>query len=1050
MTRFFNSSIRTKLIVLLSVLCLLFSCIGLYACGEVMDVEDPTYSTNEETDDVLIKNASFNIGTYGTELKNYPIASPNSWTKAQTDNGSTSSSVSSGTVDTAEDSWDVLLRTLYSDSDFASYLKNMHNKNKSEEDDEFSDSKIEDAIRKEKGDDKYEVSKEEITEYAIKEYVKKMYSNPGKSPEAKDDYIYMLNNIGKSAYYQLGLAQKITSSSTVTMEKDKVYAVSVWVKTVNLDGQGEIGANIRLTNSFDSKSQAEYRISNIVANEWTKYTIYVKSDVEYTGTFTLVLGLGYGNGDANATDYYTEGTAYFDDITITETDAKDFTETLTADYMVLGGEDPVNANLVKKADTHYTCLYEMNFSREEDGYLKALTSPTVTSAFTTSNVIGENGAITSENKVGVGESTQTLTDNNDGSYTMAVNKASATITLKDDSFSIVNDEYALISFYLKNELIAPADTNVYVDVMDEYKGSTVKRAAVINVAEPSDNFARYVLIIKNNFTNETTPRTFYLNIIVGPNDVASVVYNSDFSTGTVTVKDFKIAKDSLDSDKATEDFENIYDFLSDKATATVALHAGYENEYTEETEASSYKFSTRPGNFGDILTNPTAVQNYTGIVPNHTYITSNDDAETKVDTRIGKGTTDGVAGLINTKYLDKYTDANEIKEELGFNTGDDDMQLVMINNKTAGHYGFVGNKLSLSTNSNGVVSVTLRVCEGATAYVYLADVSGTEKNVLTFDSFTVNTDVVKGVAKNTEIDGSALRYELKVTNDMMNADGFVTVSFYLGTGATAKSFRVEVWNGARDGESTTASQGYVFVKEIYTSTSNGFNEGASWNSTFATAGNPLYDNHKASFDKLIAYERQLSDVEIKYNKEYPDSTISYSPNYVWAQSKTVVYGVLNTIDPVATDPYADVEEEEESSAGCAAEADPSTFWLSFSSIVLAVILFAAIIVLILKRSLAKRKANKSDALSHYKVTSRIRKAPKSEKLEDTEIQTNEEKEESVNAEEVVEQPTEENAEEANSNEYVYGEVQSFGDESTETTEEKATEVEEKPTEDESK
>ena len=1035
MTRFFNSKFKTKLIVLLSVICLLFTSVGLYACQEENEVEDPTYTVEEESDDVLIKNASFDIGTYGVELKNYPIASPTSWAKAQTDNYSTSSTVTSGIVDTSSTSWETILKTLYADSDFVTYLKNVHG---------YTESNLREGVRTEKGDSNYEPTSEELVDYAIKTYVNVdgSYANPGKSPEADDNYVYMLNNVGKNANFNLGLAQKVTSSSTVTMEKDMVYAVSVWVKTVNLVGQGDFGANIRLNNNFDGKAQKEYRISGITCSDWTKYTIYVKPDADYTGTFSLVLGLGYGNGSANASNNYTEGTVYFDEITVEEIEKENFSETIASDYMILGAEDPTEATITKKTDTHFACVYEMNLAKNEENYLSTLSNVKATSSFTTSNVIVDDGngnkvPLTSAIKVGA-ESTQVLTYNS-GEYKMEVNKASATVTLKDSTnkpFTLSSGKYALISLKVKNELKSPADTNVYFDVMDVYNGTEVKRAAIVTIAEPNDDFTRYILLIKNNFDYE---RSYYLNVVVGPNDISSVIYDSDFSTGSVTIKDLEIAEDFIDEDKANEDNESIYNFLSGKSTATVALYAGYNADYTEEDDGSNYNFSTRPGNFGDVMFNPTAVDGYTGIVPNHTYIKSSADAETYVDTRIGQGTTDGVAGLINTKYLNAYTNGAEIKEKLGFNNGDEDMQLIMINNKTANHYGFIGNKITFGESKNGSVTVTLKVLDNATAYVYLVDVSGTDKNVLTFDDFTVNTDVVSGVEKGTQIDGKSLRYELKVTSDMMDADGYATVSFYIGTGATSKSFRVEVWNGARDGETATASQGYVFIKDITSNGTSGFTEADSWNSTFSVSGNPLYDNHKASFDTLYAYERELTELEKEFNEEYPDEAISYKTKYVWAKSDKVIYGVFNAIDPIATDPYADKTEEEDTTSGCTAETDPSTFWLSFSSILLAVLLVAAIIVLILKKVIAKRKANKSDALSHYKVTSRIRSAKKVEKTTETTEEVEEAVEE-TNEEEVVEEETAEEATE--SNDYVYGDVQSFGDENEETS----TEAVEEPTE----
>jgi hypothetical protein len=433
--------------------------------------------------------------------------------------------------------------------------------------------------------------------------------------------------------------------------------------------------------------------------------------------------------------------------------------------------------------------------------------------------------------------------------------------------------------------------------------------------------------------------------------------------------------------------------------------------------------------------NPTAVEDYMGIVPNHTYINSSATAETYVDTRIGTGTTEGVAGLINTKYLNNYANGAEIASKLGYTAGDKDFQAIMINNKTANHYGFAGEKLKVSAGNKGLVSVTLKVCDDAKANVYLVDLTGSSKNVMTFDDFTVNTDVVAGVENGKVVDGSSLKFALSVDSSMMDADGWTTVNFYVGAGNTDKIFRLEIWNGDRNGETANASAGYVFVKSINTSLNSGFSESEKWNQTFTISGNPLYEYHKSSFTTLYAYQRELAEIEKEFNAEYPDKEITYSPNYVWAQGPKVVYGIYSAINPVIINPYNNVEEEKTEETGCAAETDPSTFWLSFSSILLAVVIVLALGVLIVKRIRIRRKSNRSDAISHYKVTSRISKPKKSaEPIND------------VAEEEIVEEVVENTANEENAldngeaettetEEYVYGEVESFDDaDSNETNE----------------
>ena len=1031
-----NSTNRIKktLILLLTIICLACTCaFGLFACTqEDVTVNDPTVSVDTESADVLIKNSTFKIETANKELKSFPLTSPASWGRFTSDNSAPASAVNSGVINTADDAWKVLLQTLYNDSDFLSYVKKVY---------DFTDSKITDAIKAEKGDTEYSPTKDEIKEYAINNYLKD-FANPKGSPASTDNYVYMLNNITKTANYGLGTAQKITSSSTVSMEKGEVYELSVWVKTVNIDGINETGANIRLSNNFNGNKQADYKISNIIADDWTKYSIYIKADADYSATFTLVLGLGYGNGSVNDAKYFTEGTAYFDEISIKKLDT--FEGAFPTDnVLIYNSEDAIEAKITDvdaqgTNPAYKAAYYDMTFAHSEASFFNEITTKLkLDDKFTTSNITVDDGngnqvPLTSANKVGA-ESTKNLAYENNAAV-MTVNKASATITVTDNNsqdentnFTLKNGEYALVSFYIKNELKGPASTNVYIDVFDKYGSSYIKNAAAVTISESSDDYVRKVIAIANNFT-EGDDRQFYFDVIVGPNDVASVEYDSDFATGKVSLQKVSIAKGSL------EDKPALYDYFFSVADSSIALHAGYEEDFKEEDNGVSYSFTSQPGNFGDILFNPTTVKGYTGVTANHAFINNKDDSETAINTRINKGTEQGVAGLINTDYLkSNYTNGAEIASKLGISDDDKAFQAIMINNKTKNDYGFVSEKMTVEASAYGMVSITLKVCDDAVANVYLVDVSKVEKEVLTFNDFTVNTDVVAGVEKNTTIKGSDLRYHLKVTSDMMNSDGWVTLSFYVGTGNTAKSFRLEVWNGDRTGALETSSQGYVFVKSIVSSLTSGFTESAKWNQTFTTEGNPLYQHHKASFNKLYAYERPLTADEKAFNEEYPDKAVSYSTNYVWAESKTAIYGVFNTIDPVIKNPYDDITDTEDADSGCSAISGPSSFWLSFSSILLAAVLVLAIIALVVKRIAIKRKANRNDAISHYKVTSRISKPKKAKVVNNTSTEEVEEETDQTSTEqtEEVEEATEETS---NDEEYVYGEVESF-DETTSNDEE---------------
>ena len=477
------------------------------------------------------------------------------------------------------------------------------------------------------------------------------------------------------------------------------------------------------------------------------------------------------------------------------------------------------------------------------------------------------------------------------------------------------------------------------------------------------------------------------------------------------------------------------------ASANVSLYAGLSSENANNSVSENYNLNYAPSNVGEIVVQPTNPLGYIGVEASNGYIQSGSNA--KVNTRSGKGDNGSYAGLINTKYIDNYVTANaefpKTQLENALNHSGDDIQPLMIYNKNADHYGFIGNEISVSASSDASVSVTLRVADLAKAYVYLVDTTEENKPVMTFNSFTVNTDIIGG--KDTQVDGSELKFQLVVDSNMMDADGWVTVKFFLSTGNQSKKFRLEIWNGGRNADAQTASQGFVFVKEVDVVTSSAFTAPTRIEDAFSVSGNPLFDEKISSFEstnaQLIAYQRELTEKEQEFNAEYPDKAVSYLPTYVWANSAKVVYAVFNTLEFEAVDPYTTLEEETEETESCAAGSDPSAFWLSFSSILLGVILVLAIIALFVKNYRRRHKHSKEDAKSHYTIKSRV-SAPK--KVEEDVEEVEEVVEEETVEEEIEETVEEVQPEQENLDEYVYGEVQDFGTETEETTEETVEEV----------
>ncbi len=1059
----------TKFILALLTVCMLCaSFLGVAACAKDDSADTnskPNYSYSEENE-TLISNSSFSYGTADLKLTSYPKSSVTGWTK-KTETGMSSASSKYGVIDVSDEGWDNLVSNLYSDSYFLNYFKVKY---------DFNDDDVKTKIKEEKGDN-YSPTSTDIKDYIIKNYfksnatfkypenttAKNQFTNPKTHAGAKDSKVYMLNNYLTKTDVGRGTAQRITSASTITLNKGEYGKVTVWVKTQNVSGLGvDYGANIRLTNSFNSSAQADFGIFNITDTEWTKYTLYVKADETYSSTFTLVLGLGADNLSA------TEGTVYFDDVEFTHLTAAEYaTESksgLQVRNMNYGEKDEIikiNASDVKSGSNVSPVLYDMSINtylnNNASDYKNAidLSSSNLSVSYTTSNKVDANGTISGgrfDDKNNAPVFSQVSLNDNEYPYAAkavktTLNKASYTLTFaKNSPITVAPETYAYLEFYVKNELSEFGSTSITLDVFDVSGELIKKRAAVATVSAVDEEWAKVGVVVKNNF--ETGNRKFYFQLVIGPTDVATEDFAMNYATGNVTISAPTISTGSVNQyvdENNTEETENykLYSLFSSTANGTTALYAGSASDYTEPSEGTeSYALSVAPSDIGTIENKPATPNGYKGIVKNHFYITDANDAVTAINTR-------ETAGLINTKYLSNYNKSTygDIASALaGAYETDTNIQPLMIYNKTATEYGYIGNSQTIAASGYAKFELTVRVTGQAKAYIYLVNTDGTSKDVLTFNDFKVNANKLgESITDGQSYQGANMKYCLEITQDMMKEDGWVTAEFYVAAGANAKNVRIEVWNGSRDGNNP--STGYVFVKSIYSHISSAFTEAANSKTTFTTEGNPLYSVGENSFDELLIHKRDLTKTEIKFNGEQEDASklVSYQAKYVWAKNDTMIYGVYNTIDPVENDPYANQTEEdtEDEKTGCTAETDPATFWLSFSSILLGVALVLALVMLIVKNTVRRRKANASDAKSHYKVTSRTKQKPKTTaQVKVKEEPADEEVEEIAEEEPVVEEEVSEETEsgEQTLDEYVYGDVQDFGEteenDKTENSEEK--------------
>ncbi len=1065
------NNIKRKLCVLLSMV-LLVCTAGLVfvACNDdsSSDYTDKSYS-HEWSDEATLKNGSFEFGSDDLEDKEFPQSSSvDSWSFS-TDNSAQSSLVSSGIIRTNDDSWTQLISNLYDDTDFRAYAQKKW--------DFSSTAEKTDAIEK----------------------ITNGLQNPKTPVDSKGDKVYMINNypsVSSLGGIGVGTAQKLTSSTTITLTPASYGKITVYVKTANLAHNGqstEIGANIRIANTVGSTSQAEYRINGINtengtttvdANGWAKYEIYIKADGFINNSVVVSVGLGYGSGSSTSAKYYCEGTAFFDDITFEEVEESEFNE---ASMDVVKYETSAKDHIEKSASSqvfYFSMDIDDSLKTYAPEYFKKATTEAVGSFV--QKFSDSQGSLT---KVANSGENACKYSSNTEIYKVDVANTSYTLNFgsKTSPFGTLAPEtYNQVTFYLKNNL-SEFDVNgisvLVYDVYSKNSSTPIEKAGEIITPtfEEEGEWVKVSFNVTNNFPEKNIDnkfngdvRSYFFKVIIGPTDPSSTAQKNAYANGSVLMtfpyvaegftynynrtdyigenkQTYSSYKDTINAgtmvtsytvsealpENRTEN-NSYYSLFLSVADKKFALYNGLDADYSDDTQEDSYDLTTSPSNIGSILSNPADPDGFTGVSYDHAYI-KGDSTNFSVNDRSGNGTAQGNAGLVNTKYLSSYTNGTSIASALGHNSSTA-RQPLMIYNSALDSYGYIGEELTVSANNTLNVSIRVRVVGDANAYVYLVDTSKAKKNVMSI-TVPVNTDGTNYLDSD-KVTTYTKELAFKVDSSMMRTDedGWVTLNFYIAAGNKTKTLRLELWNGSRDG--VNKSTGYVFFDNIYTSGSFSEPSTDNYREQFTTAGillnASIYDKNSDLKDSALLHKRELDETEIKYNSDdsRKNSAVTYDAKYIFAQSKTTIYAVYNTLEYDSVDPYLSETTDDDASSGCAAETDPSTFWLSFSTITLGVALAVAIIALIVKGVVARRKANKNDAKSHYNVSSRYKqKKDKKDKPNEAIVDNTENNDNTVddateteNVTEEVANETTENATEASSEESVniYGDVQDFG------------------------
>ena len=773
-----SRKLRIATLMLSAVMTVAAGSFFLTACSDNTKDEDDSSSTETRTDTQTFANGNFEY--FSDSDGGYLIGSPENWTSST---GSNSSSVSasssvakSGIVDTSLN-WSAF-----------SEAYDTYNEYKDADDDvELPDPYYTDI------DNNYDIPGWDVAKAAAEDdedpdtdAVKAAAEaiNPGTPFAAKETedeengtHVLMLHNYRSN---KMGTAARYTSSS-ITLAAGTAAKISVWVKTSEMtfdDGKpvnGNRGAYIRINNTVGGVSQDPLTVKNIDTssvtenNGWEQYTFYLKASSYGTTTFTVELGLGV-QAEGQNSNYleYVQGYAFFDGLEYTVMKASDFDTEVAA---------KVDADQQTKLDLSFgSDLQKFDaakvtsnaFSLDLD--TQKLTAVNLASGVSVADTKNARGytvdsypyseSFLNSRSGDMTKSGVKKVSDFDGTYSTVLTEAFEkyadlpfgnsefillysskgapyTATIENDAFSLAEDEYMILSFWVKTSDLR-GGTGATITVIDgETKTSigAVDTTTLTTVDLVDDAKKENSETLKANedifdgwqqcffFINNTTEKTLSFDL--------SFSFGTSEFTETTTFTPGFAALAGLSCQKVSK---TAYDV---KTTGTYAVEASL----TGSEVALENSFDSEAYTDSETIKNGIAnLRNYTGVYGNSTYVGGEmleDDSQNVINGN-------KQAGVINKEYAENYTAggtgnenwmdvlksyptyASAVSAADLWNSlfGDDCIQPLLIANTVKQAYGFVANsETSLSSSSYAQVTLRVKLSPGATANVYLIDSS---------------------------------------------------------------------------------------------------------------------------------------------------------------------------------------------------------------------------------------------------------------------------------------------------------------------------------------
>lgn len=744
--------------------------------------------------------------------------------------------------------------------------------------------------------------------------------------------VMMLRNKDYSAQYA-------TSSSTLSVPAGEYGIVSVWVKTLGVEGKlcnENVGAYVKLKHNVvnvneDNKAYDPLLIKNINTNgEWRKIVIYLQPNQSRATSYTLVLGFGEGNNVY--TENHVKGFAFFDNAGFELCSLADL-ENITTDKQVsVKTSSIVDVHGVDFGeDKSYNLAYTLATNEPE-------TFDHKTDATGTWNAVNPN---TEDNKVKEDATKITVDENQVKMDFSGFGDIGSSYTHTTKAYTLENQtKYVRISFWVKVDM-KDYQTGATLAIYDVLKEKVV--ASFDNVStkdyenENTDDFARYTFYVANNFVDTNDVMSYQLKLTYGPSekvDSANVL-----PTGVAIFKDFEY-------EILTKEEYQAADVTTDTRAKKVALTGTHVNDYTEEDEEND----TTNDTYSITVSGMNQVNLENGVII---------PVEELSSVSLTTNAPNGAFGLANSKY--DTTDAkinaalDALKDKI--QNGNNHVQALVLNGNGT-EYFVSGNTVSIPKNSTYSFSIKVYAHEG-NAFVRLVDVDKSSET----NPHVVFEAVEGKPVKTTIVNNDCARFE----------DGYAIVTYVITTGNETFDLKFEF-----------GTNGVAVFDTLNCGTLN----------TTYTSAEAVMDNFYAgdidavfTFDteKVIpkiyfyASESDVGEEDLRLKDDDGELRVKNGEETtIYALGKSndtateyfVQYFRLDTDDLYEID--AEENEDDVTSESTSESVSESTStevqnygWLQVTSIIIALALVGALIAVVIRKSLDGKNRKKKNTQKYY-------------------------------------------------------------------------------------